>query len=78
MHYIYIAKPKLLLFSKIIMLFILSWLQVEVKCTFVADDWCCYESEVLLYIVFKKLNGLVVIDLEWVWKVHVTFIQELD
>lgn len=31
-----------------------------------------------MYIVFKKLNGLVVIDLEWVLKVHVTFIQELE
>jgi len=32
-----------------------------------------------MYIVYKKLNGLVVTDLEWVFKkVHVTFIQELE
>lgn len=31
-----------------------------------------------MYIVYKKMNGLVVFDLEWVLKVDVTFIQELE
>ena len=31
-----------------------------------------------MYIVYKMWNGLVVFDLEWVLKVHVTFIQELE
>lgn len=31
-----------------------------------------------MYIVYKKMNGLVVVDLVWVLKVDVTFIQELE
>lgn len=31
-----------------------------------------------MYIVYKKMNELVVFALEWVLKVDVTFIQELE
>lgn len=72
------TKHKLFLFSKIIMLFIFLLIQGLGQVHLLGRWLVLLWIRSVMYIVYKMWNGLVVFDLEWVLKVHVTFIQELE